>query len=538
MHRLFDKGPRFASPAEFPNLVPSSPVGHVSIYLGLRGARNATADPGDQRRERVRASDGAGRGRRGGPHRGGRRRRRRCPRASDPRVAVDPPATPRANPRVRRDARAGKPRSSREGARQARRSRASSSRGRGQRCAGAAFLSLGPVDPARAGVVVVALWAARAAASKTAGRRGRRPRSALAGSCRRRGGADGALGRGHRAARPRRSVARCAGHRSARGRAGTRPCHALGAMRRALSPRRAPRSRSSRAGSGRGCRLALPTEAEWLAARQRLAELRATEPTKPFGAVVRVALREPHTGKTFAARGAIAVDPHRALRMVLVGPGGATALDVWATADHWRFEVPAAGLLRRGGREDDPGPPDRVLPLVVPRASRRSTPRELRRACERRGRQVRPAARARRPSIWSTKPRPGGHDVVAARRDPRGTRIGHRLSRARASRSARRPRQRTTRKATGVHVEVIVESASDAPDPACVHRPGHRRLMSAAIVAFGAVSGSRGRRGGGLVRHRRRACTASSLAQRRRAHWCRARAPVRRACRAGVSRRA
>ncbi len=44
MHRIFDKGPRAASPAEFPNLVPSSPVGHVSIYLGLRGPAFATAD--------------------------------------------------------------------------------------------------------------------------------------------------------------------------------------------------------------------------------------------------------------------------------------------------------------------------------------------------------------------------------------------------------------------------------------------------------------------------------------------------------------
>ena len=44
MHRLFEKGPRLASPAEFPNLVPSSPVGHVSIYLGLRGPVMATAD--------------------------------------------------------------------------------------------------------------------------------------------------------------------------------------------------------------------------------------------------------------------------------------------------------------------------------------------------------------------------------------------------------------------------------------------------------------------------------------------------------------
>jgi 3-oxoacyl-[acyl-carrier-protein] synthase II len=44
MHRLFEKGPRMVSPAEFPNLVPSSPAGHVSIYLGLRGPVLATAD--------------------------------------------------------------------------------------------------------------------------------------------------------------------------------------------------------------------------------------------------------------------------------------------------------------------------------------------------------------------------------------------------------------------------------------------------------------------------------------------------------------
>jgi 3-oxoacyl-[acyl-carrier-protein] synthase II len=44
MHRVFDKGARFASPAEFPNLVPSSPVGHVSIYLGLQGPALSTAD--------------------------------------------------------------------------------------------------------------------------------------------------------------------------------------------------------------------------------------------------------------------------------------------------------------------------------------------------------------------------------------------------------------------------------------------------------------------------------------------------------------
>jgi 3-oxoacyl-[acyl-carrier-protein] synthase II len=44
MHRIFDRGTRSANPADFPNLVPSSPVGHVSIYLGLRGPAFATAD--------------------------------------------------------------------------------------------------------------------------------------------------------------------------------------------------------------------------------------------------------------------------------------------------------------------------------------------------------------------------------------------------------------------------------------------------------------------------------------------------------------
>jgi 3-oxoacyl-[acyl-carrier-protein] synthase II len=46
MHRLLDKGPRLASPAAFPNLVPSSPVGNASIYIGLQGPTFATADLG------------------------------------------------------------------------------------------------------------------------------------------------------------------------------------------------------------------------------------------------------------------------------------------------------------------------------------------------------------------------------------------------------------------------------------------------------------------------------------------------------------
>jgi 3-oxoacyl-[acyl-carrier-protein] synthase II len=44
MRRVFEKGPRLASPADFPNLVPSAPVGHVSIYLGLSGPSFALVD--------------------------------------------------------------------------------------------------------------------------------------------------------------------------------------------------------------------------------------------------------------------------------------------------------------------------------------------------------------------------------------------------------------------------------------------------------------------------------------------------------------
>ncbi|MBI2389918.1 MAG: 3-oxoacyl-ACP synthase [Deltaproteobacteria bacterium] len=42
--RLLEKGPRLVPPAEFPNLVPSSPTGHVSIYLGLHGPALSVAD--------------------------------------------------------------------------------------------------------------------------------------------------------------------------------------------------------------------------------------------------------------------------------------------------------------------------------------------------------------------------------------------------------------------------------------------------------------------------------------------------------------
>ncbi len=55
----------------------------------------------------------------------------------------------------------------------------------------------------------------------------------------------------------------------------------------------------------------------------------------------------------FQARGAVAVEPGKALRMILIGPGGATALDAWVTDDHFRVVVPPISLERRGGADPE-----------------------------------------------------------------------------------------------------------------------------------------------------------------------------------------
>jgi len=66
-------------------------------------------------------------------------------------------------------------------------------------------------------------------------------------------------------------------------------------------------------------------------------------------------MREPRTGHSVDGRGAIAVAPGRALRMILVGAAGATMLDSWVTPDRWRIAVPPAGVLRRGDDEASRG---------------------------------------------------------------------------------------------------------------------------------------------------------------------------------------
>jgi hypothetical protein len=105
--------------------------------------------------------------------------------------------------------------------------------------------------------------------------------------------------------------------------------------------------------------------ATWQAIREALEVERRSRPAFPWAAGVMMTMYEPRTGRAVDGRGAIAVAPGRALRMILVGAAGATMLDAWVTPDHWRIAVPPAGLLRRG---DDPTPPG---------GQKREEPREL-----------------------------------------------------------------------------------------------------------------------------------------------------------------
>ena len=136
-----------------------------------------------------------------------------------------------------------------------------------------------------------------------------------------------------------------------------------------------------------------------------------------------------------------------------------TALDVWATKERWRFEVPPVHLLRRGGRDDDPVDPHRLLPLVVPGAGRRAP------AHERGGR----TDGALRSAGWDRddgahrRANLRGHAVVASRL------AGGSLDRLefRGASLGLHPGDRAVydEEPSGVHVEVTVESAADAPDP-------------------------------------------------------------------------
>lgn len=92
-----------------------------------------------------------------------------------------------------------------------------------------------------------------------------------------------------------------------------------------------------------------PTLTEWRSALTELRQLSAAIRREPHTLKLALALREPTTGRRMEARGAVALSPaERAVRMILVGPGGTTAFDLWIRWDQFRVSIPAVDLLRRG----------------------------------------------------------------------------------------------------------------------------------------------------------------------------------------------
>jgi hypothetical protein len=88
-----------------------------------------------------------------------------------------------------------------------------------------------------------------------------------------------------------------------------------------------------------------------------LEHLRASVRRSPYVVAVSTTWRDAHSGRTVDGRGAVAVSPGTAVRMILVGGAGSTLLDAWVTRDQWRVAVPPLEIVRRGGAEDPSGLP-------------------------------------------------------------------------------------------------------------------------------------------------------------------------------------
>jgi hypothetical protein len=90
------------------------------------------------------------------------------------------------------------------------------------------------------------------------------------------------------------------------------------------------------------------TAQSWSQLSQELEQQRLARPRAPWSAGLRITLRDPTSGRVVDGRGAIAVEPGQAVRMILTGAAGATMLDAWVTPTRWRVAVPPLEVVRRG----------------------------------------------------------------------------------------------------------------------------------------------------------------------------------------------
>jgi hypothetical protein len=63
---------------------------------------------------------------------------------------------------------------------------------------------------------------------------------------------------------------------------------------------------------------------------------------------ITIELRDLASGLGFSGRGVVVVQPRHALRMILLGPGGTTAMDVWIRDRKFRVAIPAISRITRG----------------------------------------------------------------------------------------------------------------------------------------------------------------------------------------------
>lgn len=101
----------------------------------------------------------------------------------------------------------------------------------------------------------------------------------------------------------------------------------------------------------------------WREHRAALRELRdELDLDRPYSLNVTLELWVERLGMRTRGRGAVAVYPPHGVRMIMLGPGGTTAMDLWICRDAFRFSVPAADLTRRG---DASTPPEELRGLPV-----------------------------------------------------------------------------------------------------------------------------------------------------------------------------
>jgi len=61
-----------------------------------------------------------------------------------------------------------------------------------------------------------------------------------------------------------------------------------------------------------------------------------------------IGIRDRISGRGFEGRGVVVIAPKHALRMILLGPGGTTAMDVWIVDGKFRVAIPAIERVVRG----------------------------------------------------------------------------------------------------------------------------------------------------------------------------------------------